>query len=423
MAQRDRPRPRKWHLRAQSRLKAATLGICIAAAPAYAQSQAAPPIQWSYLTEMTGLQSFRGVDVRPDGGIAVVGASIDDIFTALYAILSPDGAVVRFAQPAGDDMRTKSGDIAILPNGITAFTLDRWNPDDRYVGGILIVDANHIANIFKATFELARTGYFRPALGTTANGNFVLAQSYAPGGALAADAFLIWFSPAGSVMAQQRFQGPEDAGFNDVAGLANGGALAVGWTGTEEQEQQWAVRLDPARTIVWEQTYEFIGRLKAVAALPGGGAVMAGYHQPNPEARTFQGVILWIDDAGTVTAHATVDDAGSVSFDAVVAMPDGGAVAAGYLRDSADSDARALAVRFGPDGQVLWRYEPDHPLSSQFYDIAVLPDGGIAAAGAMRMDGEIETVALGDSVGFREDTTVEAVRETEAWVVVFSPET
>ncbi len=398
------------------------LGLAVASAPAGAQTQDAPDIAWSYLTEMAGLQSFHGIDVRPDGGIVAVGSGIIDAgFTALYAILSPEGDVVKFEQLTGDGMRAKSTDVAILPSGITGLTFDRWQPGDSYVAGLVIFDANHLANIYKGTIELARNS-FSASLDTTANGNFVLAQPYSPGGSLAADAFLIWFAPSGSVRAHQQFQGPEDTGIGDVAGLPDGDVLAVGWTGTEELEQQWAVRLDRSGTVVSEQTFEFIGRLNGVAALPDGGAVMAGFHWPNPEVRAFHGVVLWTDDDGAVTTQATLDDAWSVIIDAVAAMPDGGAVAVGYLKDDADASSRALAVRFDAAGDVVWRFESDHPLSSNFNDVTVLPDGRIAATGYMTIDGEVSITMTEDAIVLYEDTTEEAVRETEGLVMVFAPE-
>ena len=78
--------------------------------------------------------------------------------------------------------------------------------------------------------------------------------------------------------------------------------------------------------------------------------------------------------------EAILDTLGEATLEAVVALPDGGAAAAGWV-EAAGGDEDGVIVRVGPDGELDWGTPVGEAGDERLTELVPRPDGGFFAAG------------------------------------------
>ena len=198
----------------------------------------------------------------------------------------------------------------------------------------------------------------------------------------------------------------DGGGATAVAALPDGSALVAGSTGGRGE----LVRLLPdgsgdpgfgtdglADRTAPDERYE---RYDAVAALPGGGAVVAGTTVGANDLQVL--LVARFTSTGTVARVDTVPLPGSTGLaNAVAVLGDGSVVAAGTAGGGADADWALVRLRpdgtldpeFGDEGRAVLPLSPyeDHALA-----LATAPDGKLVVGGYVGStggEGSVFTVA------------------------------
>lgn len=174
-----------------------------------------------------------------------------------------------------------------------------------------------------------------------------------------------------------------------VVATANGFSV-VGHTNSRQPgiRQAWVLQFDRAPPLRWERTYgkkkPGTGTLgRAIAALPGGGLIIAGEEQV--AVGRFQGWLLALSPEGDVLWEQTPGHGVMNGLNAVSVLEDGSIIAGG------DQDGVGWVVRMDPRGQQLW--EANLPRLEHVTALVSLPAQRVAVLGTA----ETATVGLGSS--------------------------
>ncbi|MEO0763126.1 MAG: hypothetical protein AAFZ09_15205, partial [Pseudomonadota bacterium] len=176
----------------------------------------------------------------------------------------------------------------------------------------------------------------------------------------------------------------------DVAPAPDGGALAVGQRrrAGERQLDFWALGLAADGRVAGEVHLAggLAERVRAVAARPGGGFWAAGSAGPGDGD-------LWLArlDAGgrPVAEHRHGDPGGSDGAYAVAALPDGGAVVAGLGWSGGARRHDIWVLRVDAAGAIVWQRRFDEARVEAATAVVPLPGGDIAVAGVVGVDGTL----------------------------------
>ena len=209
------------------------------------------------------------------------------------------------------------------------------------------------------------------------------------------DAWLIRLDKDGKALWDKTYGGSQDDSFQSIQVLADGGFITAGETNSKSPEgsNAWIMRLDARGGTLWEQTLgpkdETPFRLQepsvlyseasAVAALPNGGVIAAGFTTEKGAGKK-NACIASFDADGTLVWEKTYGS-GETSFaHSVVALPDGGFAVAGQRSKDGSTDD-AWIFRLNANGEVLWEKVFGGSFVNIAASVAVMPDGGIVAAG------------------------------------------
>lgn len=169
-----------------------------------------------------------------------------------------------------------------------------------------------------------------------------------------------------------------------AAGPEGGGLLVTGWTeaaGDIPRKRPVLLRLDTDGAVLWRRMLGAEGEEGAFHALsprPGGGAVLSGTAilgtgHPVPRVMAVDG------DGNFVWEYRPEDALGSAL--AVAALPGGGAVAAGYSLDRSGPVRRAWLAGIDAEGELLWRKAFAHEGDAAIHALA-LSGTALVAAGS-----------------------------------------
>ncbi len=141
---------------------------------------------------------------------------------------------------------------------------------------------------------------------------------------------------------------------NDRLAIAGGRRNPAG-----DGQSAWIARLSADGEIAWEK---LVGARKntipyAIAAAADGGLVVAGTtNARGPDG--YRGWVMRLNADGTVAWDKTFGggraDGSSDSFQSVAVLPDGGVVAAGWISSRGAGGADVWVVRLDRDGNALW---------------------------------------------------------------------
>jgi uncharacterized delta-60 repeat protein len=238
-----------------------------------------------------------------------------------------------------------------------------------------------------------------------ADGGLIVAGRTASKGAGGTDAWLIRLDKDGEALWDKSYGGSQDDSFQSIQALADGGFITAGETNSKSADgsNAWIMRLDVAGSMLWEKAFGpkgevpprlkapgLYGETKAVAALPDGGVVAAGFtHEKG--AGEKNACVARFDASGTLVWEKTYGGASNSLAHSIVALPDGGFAVAGRvdqkLADNTTGDA--WIFRLDGDGKLLWEKTFGGTLVRDPVAIARMHDGGLVVAGApgQRLDG------------------------------------
>jgi len=176
-----------------------------------------------------------------------------------------------------------------------------------------------------------------------------------------------------------------------ITPVSGGGFVAVGETFLHggKQVKAWILRVDDGGEKLWERTF---GNHKndvaeSVAPVPGGGFYVAGYsygHKILP-GDTW---VMRLDEQGRKLWQRTFAGRRMVSANGMAALPGGGLVLAGDMGKRKGKYQKAWVLRLDDKGNLLWQRTFDEHKSDSVHAIAPAPDGGFVVAGYL-LSGDI----------------------------------
>ena len=181
---------------------------------------------------------------------------------------------------------------------------------------------------------------------------------------------------AGLPFAPLRLESPVNLKSPRVADAAR--AVAVGHARDRDDRvppRAWIVRVDGRGTVLWERFIDGRGWtfFSDIAVTPE-GLVASG-------ARDRRGWAVAFDLAGTILWQRQLGEGRFATLGGVAALPGGGTVVAGGSGRDRRQQRRALVARLDPRGTVLWEHTVPAGASAQFEAAAVLEDGTVLLAG------------------------------------------
>lgn len=192
----------------------------------------------------------------------------------------------------------------------------------------------------------------------------------------------------------------DDSGV-DMCATADGHLIVVGSTGSfgAGSADVYAVKLDTLGNILWSTAYggTEIDRGMAVVGMPDGGAVIAGFTN-RTAANGYDGLLMRLSPGGQVLWERTLGGGAWDFLHDIAITADEGLVAVGQTFGQGGGDA--WVVRTDAAGDTLWT----RALGDGGLDLAnavvVMDDGGIALAGSCEVDGQQDAlVVLLDAMG------------------------
>ena len=349
-----------------------------------------PPVQWAWQSNAPGYQAITDLAVADDGRLVAVGRNRGDETTGLIVGFSPSGTEFMNYFPAFNALNSQTTDVAILADGRIAMAFEQYYRNEPTVSFVAIYGADGSQSGLSEPLTLPPLSNTHTSVMPLSDGGFLLAKSFTPEGTTASDALIVRYDAAGRRVGDFLFDGPEDRGISQLVALPDDRFLAVGWTGTTEVEQPWAANLGIDGSVAWDREYDVVGRFNAASIRPNGEIVFAGFVMLD-DGRTI-GSLGFGDREGAVSSNLNLDEPWSSSFREVEVLPDGGLVFAGYVQPTEDGRETAYLTRLDANRQSLWSTVlTGHPLASGFSTVAVLPDGGVAVGGYIRIDGNLET--------------------------------
>jgi len=170
------------------------------------------------------------------------------------------------------------------------------------------------------------------------------------------------------------------SGLTAIDELPDGGFIAAGSTSAKGggQYDGWILRLDKDGKPLWEKTFGGPEEeaLFAVIALPDGGAVATGAYGADG-----QGWVLRLDARGNKVWDKRFGGTGYDVFNAIVPLHTGGFVATGTTRSKGPAGGAAWVMRLDDKGEPVWDRLLTPVKGASANSILALADGGFLVAG------------------------------------------
>ena len=182
---------------------------------------------------------------------------------------------------------------------------------------------------------------------------------------------------------QRVFGGDRDDKAAAIIGLADGGAIIAGSTQLSGGRSNGLVlRVDRNGGVVWSRILggRASDRFTAVAAVPDGGAVLAG-HTRSSGAGEADAWVVQLDDDGEMLWERTYGGPRNDRAYGLAVAADGDMVIAGHTRSTGGGEGDAWLLRLSPDGEERWQASYGGAGDDAARSVSLLPDGSIAAAG------------------------------------------
>ena len=327
----------------------------------------------------------------PDGGFVIVG------YTPSKNPKIDNARVLRLDRRGGLlwDKSFESGgalSIAALPDGgfiVAGFTRSKGaGESDAWIlrldgHGQLLWDKTYGGEQRDAALSVA----------TLPDNGFALAGYKYSKDSKSWDAWIFRLDRQGKLLWEKTFGGKGTEKANAIVAMPDGGFLIAGDDGTQKATNEngwqdvkksdaWLLRLDGRGRLLSEQSFggkEF-DSAKSIAALPGGGFVVAGSTQTGVAGNT-DAWVLRLDGQGKLLWEKSFGGKAYDTAESIVALPDGGFVVAGITNSEDPDNYDAYVLRLDRDGRLLW----EDFLGGEGYgsanSLVALPDGKVAVAG------------------------------------------
>jgi hypothetical protein len=196
------------------------------------------------------------------------------------------------------------------------------------------------------------------------------------------DGWLVRTDAQDQVLWQQTYGEGDD---DDVAALAAAGTgfLLAGSTRNQGHTDAWLVRTDDIGQPTWQRTWGGPGDDEATALVADGlgGFLMAVTTRPGTDLPA-NAAIVRLDGLGTPVWQQILGGADEDVLQALAVLADGGVAAAGYTHSSGAGRSDVWLVRLGADGRVLWSRSYGGPEHDKASALLVLPGERLAVLGS-----------------------------------------
>lgn len=231
------------------------------------------------------------------------------------------------------------------------------------------------------------------ALKATPDGGYVVAGLTRSSGAGETDGWIVKLDAQGGSQWQHTFGGRDYDAFEAVALVPGGGYLLAGYTRSKSGGKQdgWVLKLDASGRTLWEKTYGDARDdvLRAAEPAPDGGYVLAG-QQIDRASSIGDAWVLRIDAAGKIAWEHVLEGSGNDIFTAVAAAAGGGFVVAGQTESQGAGGYDAWLVRLGPGGERIWQRTFGGPQGDGANAVLAAAGGGAVIAGTTRSGEDAE---------------------------------
>ncbi len=165
---------------------------------------------------------------------------------------------------------------------------------------------------------------------------------------------------------------------------ADGGYLVAGYTsepGTTVSDM-WLARLNAQGDSLWTRAWGGTGNeeARAMAPMPGGGCVLAGY-TASFGAGLADFYVVRTDSSGNTLWSQTFGGNLSESASAVVPTSDGGILVAGMTNTYGAGWEDVWVVKMSGDGDSLWSHTYGGPVTDEVWSMIAVSGGGYLIAG------------------------------------------
>jgi uncharacterized delta-60 repeat protein len=203
------------------------------------------------------------------------------------------------------------------------------------------------------------------------------------------DALVLRLDRAGEVLWQQELGG---RGTDQVYGVvldAAEGIVVAGHTRSHGRgvSDIWVVRLDPKGRVTWDRTFGGgkEGRARAIAATEDGGSLVVGFVAPNTSTDS-DAFVMRLDHEGSLLWDKRFGGPGHDGFFDVAVLADGSIAAAGHTKRGGSTGFDFWVVRMDEDGTLLWEKQVSRGLWEAATAVVTSAESGLLVVGVTSAD-------------------------------------
>jgi hypothetical protein len=301
----------------------------------------------------------------PDNSIIVAGVT-DSYGTrsgdAWWIHIDGEGVVLA-ERVYGNPLPGGAADIAIDPDGgmavVGAHVLDIFADRDAWVHH---VDSNGTVD-WQWEFDADPGMHGFHAIAATTGGGYIATGATSLSTTVPIDAWVVKLNSIGNVTWQQRYHGGVAEHANFVVQTLDGGYAIAGWTTSSGagSTDVWLLKISGTGVIEWQKTYGGIDQEEATGLIQtaDGGYALSAFTNTYP-ASGHGAWVLRLDSTGEVVWHAVMGNNEWSDFRNIVQTGDGNLIATGRISGPSSNDLWVVKFR-DSDGAVLWQraYEGD----------------------------------------------------------------
>jgi hypothetical protein len=189
----------------------------------------------------------------------------------------------------------------------------------------------------------------------TSDGGYIMAGSTSSSGAGGDDAWVVKFTPSGTIDWQMTYGGVNaDEGW-DIQETSEGVYVLVGDTMSfgAGGYDIWALKLDSAGVLIWQWTFGGVGddRARSVVETSDDGYVVAGFTN-SYGAGVDDTWIIKLDITGALLWQITHGGSSGEVIECIQETSEGGFIASGYTGSHGAGGADVLLLKLYPDGGI-----------------------------------------------------------------------
>lgn len=198
-----------------------------------------------------------------------------------------------------------------------------------------------------------------------------------------ADGYMNAIDSDGNVIWRKTYGGPGSEIFWTAERASDEGFFLVGQTDSEGSGglDFYVVRTDQGGQMLWSKTYGTpeTDRAFGVAPTPDGGALLVGFQGSDPNMMDMLFVRI-AENGRELWRQSLAGSRFDVAHD-VALVPGGGFIISGYTSSWGPGDQDGVLIRLAEDGHLLWMKSYGDPFDDRILHVALMEDGGFAMIG------------------------------------------